>query len=581
IRPQLELSAIYVRRVDLDGPGEAAWKISPEGLGINVEPTIAISPSGDAAYCVWVHRVHDPDQPGLIESNRGRRLLYSIYSKGTNSWSAPESVLANLDDYDSLYPGVLEPSIALRDEMNGLLAFTAVAAGSPETDTGLGLGRLVYICRLVDGVFLEPVLIHGKCRLVYGYRPEVDLTIPSEVLEDPCAASLRGIEGFVAFESRGLEQGCGDIMIATLPEGAEEPSDASSDFLPADPEDCESNVSVGFGGCELGIGYWSAPGGLGGGRGKGGAHGFQTRRIRLEPDLSVEGCTLSYPFAAPGSVVTAKVEVKNRGLARAPVDGNGASTAGLLFIYADEGGGEREAARRGLPVLLPGEVQVVEVQLEMPHEPVRLRVQIDPNPVDRDRTNDSRQCFFGAPCPRDLTCRVAQRRGPAARVGVELSWTNPALYEELYLYRDGAMFVALPGSFTSFTDFGASPGLHTYSVRARIDSSRSVRATCEIDVPPPSPPSPQFRRADVDGNGGLEITDAIRLLCFLFLGCHAPPCPDAADADDNGELEITDAIRILGFLFLGAPPPRAPFPACGVDLTDDGLVCQTQPRCRP
>ncbi|MBI4604784.1 MAG: hypothetical protein HY721_22710 [Planctomycetes bacterium] len=40
------------------------------------------------------------------------------------------------------------------------------------------------------------------------------------------------------------------------------------------------------------------------------------------------------------------------------------------------------------------------------------------------------------------------------------------------------------------------------------------------------------------------------------------------DADDNGQLQLTDAIRILGFLFLGGVPPEAPGPppaACGPD----------------
>ncbi|MBN1443084.1 MAG: VCBS repeat-containing protein [Planctomycetes bacterium] len=83
---------------------------------------------------------------------------------------------------------------------------------------------------------------------------------------------------------------------------------------------------------------------------------------------------------------------------------------------------------------------------------------------------------------------------------------------------------------------------------------------------------PRFRRGDVDGNSRVEITDAISLLAYLFLGGATPGCPDAADADDNGSLEITDPIRILGYLFLGslAPPPPGP-DVCGEDPTVDAL----------
>ena len=82
-----------------------------------------------------------------------------------------------------------------------------------------------------------------------------------------------------------------------------------------------------------------------------------------------------------------------------------------------------------------------------------------------------------------------------------------------------------------------------------------------------------FRRGDADGNGILELTDAVRILNFLFSGGEAPGCLDAGDADDNGRLELTDAINDLGFLFLGNAPPPAPGPTdCGVDPTEDGLV---------
>lgn len=81
-----------------------------------------------------------------------------------------------------------------------------------------------------------------------------------------------------------------------------------------------------------------------------------------------------------------------------------------------------------------------------------------------------------------------------------------------------------------------------------------------------------FRRGDVDDSGRLNITDAITVLNWLFLGSATPGCPDAADADDNGRNNITDAIQLLQFLFLGGPPPPAPGrDDCGIDPTADPL----------
>ena len=77
------------------------------------------------------------------------------------------------------------------------------------------------------------------------------------------------------------------------------------------------------------------------------------------------------------------------------------------------------------------------------------------------------------------------------------------------------------------------------------------------------------------------MTDAIRILGWLFLGEPAPTCLDAADADNNGEVLINDPILILGFLFLGGPPPSEPGPPpdpCGPD-DDDALGCVSYKNC--
>jgi hypothetical protein len=97
-----------------------------------------------------------------------------------------------------------------------------------------------------------------------------------------------------------------------------------------------------------------------------------------------------------------------------------------------------------------------------------------------------------------------------------------------------------------------------------------------------------FVRGDSDSNGRLELTDAIVILNFLFLGTGLPRCFDAADGDNNGRLELTDAIRVLNYLFLGFAAPPAPSPStadylaadCGVDPVEEqpDLGCATQAR---
>ena len=56
---------------------------------------------------------------------------------------------------------------------------------------------------------------------------------------------------------------------------------------------------------------------------------------------------------------------------------------------------------------------------------------------------------------------------------------------------------------------------------------------------------------------------------------------DAADTDDNGSVDLSDAIRVLNFLFLGGAQPLAPGPAaCGPDPGDDALAdCVYEANC--
>ena len=577
IRPRMEMTGIYARRVSMGGVigGEGKVKISPPG--INVEPSIALSPSGNVGYCIWVH---DPVHKNLIDTNKGRRLLYAVYSGASNAWSVSASVLPNIADYDAKYPGVLEPHISLKDEQTGLLVYTAVQAGAPDRDSGLGGSRFVYGVRLTDGVFGEPFLIHGRClRRQYGWIPQVFYDIPD--LVDPFSRfRWKQPEWVILFQGTGpigeLE-GAGNVNISVIGQGVTEPSPAVGLLTDGN---VRSNVTASLaGGVLRTLSLNSGPAsisGIGGGAGVTRRRFFEAHEIPLEADLAVVACRLSDPFPAPGSHVTARVTVENGGFGGSPVDENGVSAVGIEAVFVADDESERVVATAEVPVLQPMERARLELALEMPHDPVRVRVRLNPNPIDRDRSNDGRECLFGAPAPRDLACSRDVASDEALTSLVVLTWTNAAVYDEVIIYKDGSMRASLPGSCERFVDLEPGVASTEYSVRGRMGASKSVysRVIC------PGDGQPLFLRSDTDGNGTTNITDPIALLGYLFLGSREPGCHDAADADDNGALQITDALRVLNFLFLGGVEPAAPFPACGVDLTEpDELPCAEQEAC--
>ncbi len=77
-----------------------------------------------------------------------------------------------------------------------------------------------------------------------------------------------------------------------------------------------------------------------------------------------------------------------------------------------------------------------------------------------------------------------------------------------------------------------------------------------------------FHRGDADADGRLAITDAIRVLGWLFSSGEIPSCRETADFDNDGRVALDDPVGLLYFLFSnGRPPaaPGAPDRPCGAD----------------
>ncbi len=101
--------------------------------------------------------------------------------------------------------------------------------------------------------------------------------------------------------------------------------------------------------------------------------------------------------------------------------------------------------------------------------------------------------------------------------------------------------------------------------------------------PPQNTAGTDFRRADSNQDGTVDITDPIVTLGFLFLGNPAPGCLDAADSNDDEEVDLSDPVHTLSHLFLGGDAPPDPGTStCGPDPTDEttiALDCQVYNAC--
>jgi hypothetical protein len=66
-----------------------------------------------------------------------------------------------------------------------------------------------------------------------------------------------------------------------------------------------------------------------------------------------------------------------------------------------------------------------------------------------------------------------------------------------------------------------------------------------------------YLRGDADGNGFVNISDAVYLINYIFGGGPAPSPEAAGDADCNGFVNISDAVYLINYIFGGGPAPCA------------------------
>ena len=137
--------------------------------------------------------------------------------------------------------------------------------------------------------------------------------------------------------------------------------------------------------------------------------------------------------------------------------------------------------------------------------------------------------------------------------GVEVATATP---------QDTFVMVSLPGAGSYTLQVNA-----TSSCGAALSGS-TTEASCEA----------RFRRGDHNGDGSLDISDALSLLGYIFNN-GATNCMDAGDANDDGGVDVSDAVRVLLHLFGNTGPLPAPHGACGSDPTPDNLDCQFELGC--
>lgn len=89
----------------------------------------------------------------------------------------------------------------------------------------------------------------------------------------------------------------------------------------------------------------------------------------------------------------------------------------------------------------------------------------------------------------------------------------------------------------------------------------------------------QFTRGDANGDGSIDVTDAVRILFALFAGGAPLGCATSGDVNDDETVDVTDAVMLLNHVFVTGVAIPPPYPNCGVDPTAGPLGCDEPHGC--
>jgi hypothetical protein len=472
----------------------------------------------------------------------------------------------------------MTPSIALSSDYGGAVSFAATPLLSTMPREGRpAFGRHVYVAALTGEGIGKPSPVeappkggHEHFKKVRGQQPKL------HYLEgDTFAVLFRSLSGPT------VESKFGELAVSVFDAGDEKPRPSFARPVTSDDEiDAEIAGSVLPSGDLLTANT----------RTMGRRSSFEAviGEVAMGPDLAAESLFVSDPHAPPGQRVSVRVLLHNRGMRRLPVSLVQPPTGGPLVPepnvtvrlgkLMDDDRFVELASQEVVFGGQPDAVRTVDFPMVVPSTPLRLAVRTSAL-GDIDTSNNEFAVASGTPFgvrpPEDLRCVVESDEGTHR---VSLSWTNGESYDRVSIYRDAMLREVLSGPATVFEEEGVELGEYRYEVRGHVGGVQSLRGSVDCSVVV-AEDSTDFLRGNANGDTQVDISDAIYMLNYLFLGGPDLPCKASGDANGDANVDISDGIYLLNFLFLGGPTPAAPYPRCGPlqGRGDEALGCRQPP----
>ena len=97
-----------------------------------------------------------------------------------------------------------------------------------------------------------------------------------------------------------------------------------------------------------------------------------------------------------------------------------------------------------------------------------------------------------------------------------------------------------------------------YFTIACFDSDSPQRTdTINVSLSVVDPPEPNYVCGDADHSGGVNVSDVVYLVQYIFADGPAPNPTAAGDTDCGGSIDLADAVYLINHIFGGNPNPCA------------------------
>ncbi|HER00598.1 MAG TPA: hypothetical protein ENO22_14770 [candidate division Zixibacteria bacterium] len=109
----------------------------------------------------------------------------------------------------------------------------------------------------------------------------------------------------------------------------------------------------------------------------------------------------------------------------------------------------------------------------------------------------------------------------------------------------------IPCQFTTEADLEA--GTYQAEIHLNTNDPEAFEAVIPADLTVIN--EPEYICGDADNSGTVNVSDAVIIINYVFVGGTAPDPLDAADTNCDGSVNVSDAVNIINYVFVGGNDP--------------------------